>query len=88
MILVRFVGWILLLVGLMVLVRDLLLWIELARWVPMNVADAWRLAANFAPIRPGVVGAAVAEIWICPTLLILGGALLWLGRRRVGYRPL
>jgi len=33
----------LLIVGLMVLVRDLLLWFDLARWVPMNFAEVVRL---------------------------------------------
>jgi hypothetical protein len=87
MILVRLIGWALLLVGLMVLVRDLLLWADVAHWVPMTVADTWRLVANFAPVRPGAVGSPIAEVWVCPALLILGAVLLRLGRRRVRYRP-
>ena len=87
MILVRLAGWLLLLVGLMVLVRDLLLWADVAHWVPMTVADAWRLVANYAPVRSGAVSGPIAETWVCPILLILGAVVLRLGRRRVRYRP-
>jgi hypothetical protein len=87
MLVLRLAGWALLLVGLMVLVRDVLLWIDLARWVPLTLADAWQLLANFAPLRSGGVSGPIAELWICPALLILGAVLLRLGRRRLRYRP-
>jgi hypothetical protein len=86
----RLIGRVLVIVGLMVLVRDLLLWFDLARWVPMNFPEVVRLVGNFSSMR-GTIDGPVADVWVCPVLLVLGGALLWLARvwtaSRARYRP-
>ncbi|MBV9551190.1 MAG: hypothetical protein JO032_00220 [Alphaproteobacteria bacterium] len=69
-------GWLVLLLGLMVLVRDLLMWLDIGRWIPLAVFDLW----PEAPAGP---------VWICPVLLATGAALLlWRRPRpRIRRRP-
>lgn len=87
MIAVRLAGWVALVVGLMVLVRDVLVWFDTARWLPMDFAEAGRLTANFRLFTSSASTGPVAALWLCPILLLVGAVLLWWGRRRFRYRP-
>jgi ribose/xylose/arabinose/galactoside ABC-type transport system permease subunit len=87
MILCRLIGWIVLLAGLSVLVRDLLVWLDTGRWLPLSLREAWRL---FGDGRIGGVAAVPLAVWAAPVLSVLGAALLLLCRRRKArfrYRP-
>lgn len=80
--LLRAIGWVCLIAGLMVVVRDLLLLFDVGRWVPMDMADAWSL---FARARQFPEWAAIAgAIWVSPVLLSVAAVLLVL-RRRPGH---
>ena len=79
--LLRAIGWVCLIVGLMVLVRDLLLLFDTSRWVPMNLADAWNLTR---PTRPFPELGAISAIWVSPVLLVAGAVLVLL-RGRPGH---
>jgi hypothetical protein len=86
MIVGRLFGWVLLLLGLAVLLRDGLVRLDTGRWVPLAVGDVrgW---------SEGVPEIALA-LWIAPPLTVLGLALMLVFRRRrrrrrgrVRYRP-
>jgi hypothetical protein len=74
MIVGRLVGWVLLLLGLAVLLRDGLVRLDTGRWVPLAVGDVrgW---------SEGVPEIALA-LWITPPLIVLGLALMLVFRRR------
>ncbi len=86
MIVGRIVGRLLLLAGSAVLVRDLLLLLELGRWVPLTMADAWRLVDRASLIQAQALGGAASDIvlaaWTGAVLLALGTLLLIACRRR------
>jgi hypothetical protein len=85
MVLVRFIGWALLLIGLIVLGRDLLAWYESGIFAPLSLGDLWRqidgsgivtLESGLSPSVWGVTRRALL-IWAAPALLIPGIMLLW-----------
>ena len=89
MILVRIVGWVLLLAGIIVLGRDLLAWRDAAVFAPVSLEQLWleldraslaRLEGGLAPWLLGIVHAGLA-LWAAPSLLVPGLVLVWLGRR-------
>jgi ribose/xylose/arabinose/galactoside ABC-type transport system permease subunit len=88
MIIGRLIGWIVLLAGLSVLTRDLLVWLDTGRWLPLSLAEAWRL---FGEGRIEGIAAVPLAAWAVPVLTVLGAALIVLCRRRgqrgVRYRP-
>jgi hypothetical protein len=70
-----------------VLVRDLLVWLDTGRWLPLSLREAWRQFGG-APIEGIAAGPLTA--WAAPVLIVLGAALLVLCRRRkarFSYRP-
>jgi len=74
MIVGRFVGWVLLLIGLAVLLRDLLVRLDTGRWVPLAVGDVRGWSEGVPDF--------VLALWIAPPLLVLGAAIMAMCRRR------
>ena len=75
------IGWIVLLTGLSVLVRDVLVRLDTGSWLPLSLAEAWRLFGG------GYVES-VAALWAAPVLIVPGAALVLLCRRaRLRYPP-
>jgi hypothetical protein len=84
MIVGRFVGWVLLLTGLAVLLRDVLVRLDTGRWVPLAIGDVRGWSYGLPDI--------VLALWIVPPLIVLGAAMMWIFRRRrrrggFRYRP-
>jgi hypothetical protein len=84
----RVLGWLLLLAGLSVLLRDVLVWLDTGRWLPLSLAEGSRL---FGASHIDGITAVPLAVLTAPVLIVLGVALLLLyrrrGRRRVRYRP-
>ena len=89
MILVRIIGWVLLLAGLIVLGRDLIAWRDAAVFAPVSLEQLWlelnraslaRLEGGLAPWLLPIVHPVFA-LWAAPSLLVPGLLLAWLGRR-------
>jgi hypothetical protein len=84
----RLLGWLLLLAGLSVVLRDVLVWLDTGRWLPLSLAEGSRL---FGAGHIDGITAVPLAVWTAPVLIVLGAALLLLcrrpGRRRVRYRP-
>ena len=74
MIVGRLFGWVLLLLGLAVLLRDGLVRLDTGRWVPLAVGDVRGSSEGIPEI--------VLALWIAPPLIVLGAALLLVFRRR------
>ena len=96
MILGRIIGWIIMLAGLAVLVRDGLLWIDTGRWLPLGLGEGWGQIAPASYDRflgwDLPLAGAVLSLWAFAVLIGLGAILLAaFGRRRrnitVSYRP-
>jgi hypothetical protein len=94
MILVRIIGWMLLLAGIIVLGRDLIAWRDAAVFAPQSLEQLWlelhhaslaRLQGALAPWLVGVLHAVLA-LWAAPSLIVPGIVLVWLGRRRGEHR--
>jgi hypothetical protein len=90
MIIVRIIGWVLLLAGLIVLGRDFLGWRDAGVWAPISLEQLWlelgraslaRFEGALAPWLLGIVHGALA-LWAAPTILVPGIILAWLGRKR------
>jgi hypothetical protein len=85
MIVGRLVGWVLLLTGLVVLLRDVLVRLDTGRWVPLAIGDVRGWSDGLPDI--------VLALWIAPPLIVLGAAMMWIFRRRrrrrggFRYRP-
>ena len=79
MIIGRLVGWVLLLAGLAVLLRDGLVRLDTARWVPLAVGDVRGWSDGVPEI--------VLALWIAPPLVVLGLALMLVFRHRPQRRP-
>jgi hypothetical protein len=79
MIVGRLVGWVLLLAGLAVLLRDGLVRLDTGRWVPLAVGDVRGWSEG--------VPDAVLALWVAPALIVLGAALMLVFRRRRQRRP-
>jgi hypothetical protein len=74
MIVGRLVGWVLLLAGLAVLLRDGLVRLNTGRWVPLAVGDVRGWSDGVPEI--------VLALWIAPPLIVLGAAVMLVFRRR------
>ena len=95
MIVGRVIGWISLLAGAAVLVRDLLVWIDTKHWAPIALGQLWydlnRSSLNLVQagvqryIHPFLWDPIIVSIllsWAFAVLMILGALLLVLFRRR------
>ena len=74
MIVGRFVGWVLLLIGLAVLLRDLLVRLDTGRWVPLAIGDVRGWSEGVPDF--------VLALWIAPPLIVLGAVMMAMCRRR------
>lgn len=90
MIIVRIVGWVLLLAGFVVLGRDLIAWRDAAVFAPVSVEQLWlefdrasieRLEGGVAPWLLAILHP-VLVLWAGPSLVVSGLVLAWLGRKR------
>ena len=99
MIVGRVIGWIVLLAGGAVLVRDLLVWIDTKHWAPIALGLLWyqlnRSSLNLVQavvqryIHPFLWDPIVVSVllsWAFAVLMILGALLLVLFRRRDARR--
>ena len=98
----RLIGWIILLAGLAVLVRDLLVWIDTKRWAPIALGQLWydlsRSSLNLVQavvqryIHPFLWDPIIVDILLCwafAVLMVLGLLILIVpGRRRRADAPL
>jgi hypothetical protein len=83
MIIGRAIGWICLVLGLMVLLRDLLVWFDTGRLIPMTLGESWALLDRSGRYDAASGWAANGlAIWTAALLLGLGLALLVVCRRR------
>ena len=78
MIVGRLVGWVLLLLGLAVLLRDGLVRLDTGRWVPLAVGDVRGWSEGVPDL--------VLALWIAPPLIVLGAVLMVMFRRRPQQR--
>ena len=84
----RIIGWVFVLIGLMVEVRDALVWFDTGHLYPLSLSGAWTLVGYFGRFLAHPVEGALAAIWAAPVLLAIGIALLVLCRRRPRPRRL
>jgi len=90
----RLIGWIFLLAGLAVLVRDLLVWLDTAHWAPIAFGQLWyllnRSSLNLAQavvqryIHPFLWDPIIVTILLCwafAVLTVLGALILALSSR-------
>lgn len=95
MIVVRFIGWLLLLAALIVLGRDFLAWYDTRVFAPVSLEQFWSNldrgsldqfeAAIMRVAAPWVWSGIVRELlrlWAAPTFAVLGVLLVWAGHRR------
>ena len=95
MIVGRVIGWIILLFGSAVLVRDVLVWIDTKHWAPIALGQLWyqlnRSSLNLIQaviqryIHPFLWDPIIVSVllsWAFAVLIILGALLLVLFRRR------
>ena len=100
MIIGRVIGWIVLLAGAAVLVRDGLVWIDTKHWAPIALGQLWyqlnRSSLNLFQavvqryIHPFLWDPIIVSLllsWAFAVLMILGVLLLVLFRRRNARRP-
>jgi hypothetical protein len=100
MIVGRVIGWIALLAGAAVLVRDLLVWIDTKHWAPIALGQLWyelnRSSLNLVQavvqryIHPFLWDPIIVSIllsWAFAVLMIFGVLLLVVFRRRNAPRP-
>ena len=100
MIIGRVIGWIVLLAGAAVLVRDGLVWIDTKHWAPIALGQLWyqlnRSSLNLFQavvqryIHPFFWDPIIVSLllsWAFAVLMILGVLLLVLFRRRNAQRP-
>ena len=100
MIVGRVIGWIVLLAGAAVLVRDGLVWIDTRHWAPIALGQLWyqlnRSSLNLFQavvqryIHPFLWDPIIVSLllsWAFAVLMILGVLLLVLFRRRNAQRP-
>jgi hypothetical protein len=87
-IILRLVGWVLLLAGLMVLGRDLVGWWDVGAFAPVSLDELWRdlNRASYVKIH-GAFAPALLRLWAAPAIALPGLILIWFGRfRRTGTR--
>jgi hypothetical protein len=100
MIVGRVIGWIVLLAGAAVLVRDGVVWIDIKHWAPIALGQLWyqlnRSSLNLVQavvqryIHPFLWDPIIVSVllsWAFAVLMILGVLLLVLFRRRNARRP-
>ncbi len=100
MIVWRVIGWILLLAGLSVLVRDVIASFDIGLWRPIAVGQLWydfdRSSLNLAqaitqrylsPFLWNRIAVPVLLSWACAVLIGLGALVLLLARPRRPRRP-
>ena len=100
MIIGRVIGWIVLLAGAAVLVRDGLVWVDTKHWAPIALGQLWyqlnRSSLNLVQavvqryIHPFLWDPIIVSLllsWAFAVLMILGVLLLVLFRRRNAQRP-
>ena len=100
MIVGRVIGWIVLLAGAAVLVRDGLVWVDTKHWAPIALGQLWyqlnRSSLNLVQavvqryIHPFLWDPIIVSLllsWAFAVLMILGVLLLVLFRRRNARRP-
>ena len=100
MIVGRVIGWIVLLAGAAVLVRDGLVWVDTKHWAPIALGQLWyqlnRSSLNLVQavvqryIHPFLWDPIIVSVllsWAFAVLMILGVLLLVLFRRRNAQRP-
>ena len=100
MIVGRVIGWIVLLAGAAVLVRDGLVWIDTKHWAPIALGQLWyqlnRSSLNLVQavvqryIHPFLWDRIIVSLllsWAFAVMMILGVLLLVLFRRRNARRP-
>jgi hypothetical protein len=89
MVLVRFIGWALLLIGLVVLGRDLIAWYDSGILAPLSLGDLWRqvnssslvqLEGGLAPSLWNILRR-VLLLWAAPILVVPGIMLVWGNQR-------
>jgi hypothetical protein len=91
----RLIGWVFFLAGLAVLVRDVLVWIDTKRWVPIALGQLWfdldRSSLNLVQavvqryIHPFLWDPIIVTILLCwafAVLMVLGLVILALSGRR------
>lgn len=90
MVLVRGIGVILVVLGLIVLGRDVIDWQNAPAFAPLPLSDLWiefgraslmRVEDGLAPYQQQMLDWALA-LWAAPSILVPGLLLVWLGRRR------
>ena len=95
MIVVRILGWVLLLAGVIVLGRDVLAWHDTGVLAPVSLEQLWlelgraslaQFENALAPWALTITRPALTP-WAAPCLVALGFAVAWLGRRRQQQRP-
>jgi hypothetical protein len=74
MIIGRILGWLLLIAGLSVLLRDALVRLDTGRWVPLAIGDVRGWGTGLPEL--------LLAFWVAPPLIVLGILLLVLYRRR------
>jgi hypothetical protein len=95
----RLIGWIFLLAGLSVLVRDVLVWIDTKRWAPLALGQLWydlnRSSLNLVQavvqryIHPFLWDPIIVSVLLCwafAVLMLLGVLILALSARRAQPR--
>jgi len=95
MIVMRIIGWLLLLAGVIVLGRDVLAWRDTGVLAPVSLEQLWlelgraslaRFEGALAPWALTITRPALTP-WAAPCLVALGFVVAWLGRRRQQQRP-
>ncbi|MBV9859070.1 MAG: hypothetical protein JO038_03045 [Alphaproteobacteria bacterium] len=99
MIVGRLIGCLIFLAGLAVLVRDVLVWLDTGRWVPLELGQWWydidnaSLNLTRAAIERYLFAAlwdpvctSILSCWAFAALVVIGGGLYWLCRERVRRR--
>jgi hypothetical protein len=94
MIVVRLVGWLLVLIALMILGRDLLAWYDSGTFAPVSLDQLWfelfhrsravvqgMLERDTAPWFGHIIFVALL-LWAAPIVAVPGVVLIWVGRRR------
>jgi hypothetical protein len=90
MIVVRIIGWLLLLAGLIVLGRDVLAWRDTGIMAPVSLEQLWlelgraslaRFEGGLAPWALTFTRPALSP-WAAPFFVVIGFVLAWLGRKR------
>src|SRR5579863_9172793 len=99
MVIGRVIGWILLFAAAVVLVRDLIAWLDSGAIAPIALGQLWAdidgpsLDGIHAAIRHDLpewlaprIDRALTQTWAMPALAAIGALVLWAFRRRGGTR--